>query len=116
MKNLLQVLALGLVLFLGACSTAEGSFLKKVESKTAYSDKTMTEGSKIGSFSSDGKEFTSEEYIGYKAIFKNAIDENTAEYSVTVSGKEYIYTLKTTDGKTISTIDPSGTTITAWLK
>ena len=113
MKNSSKLLALGLVLFLGACSAAEGDFLKKVEGKTAYALEAMTDVSKIGSFSSNGKEFTP--VIGEKVTFSKADGENTADYTVTVSGTEYIYTITTTDGKTGSLKTLAGTQ-DAWLK
>ena len=93
MKNSSKLLALGLVLFLGACSAAEGDFLKKVEGKTAYADKDFA--SKIGAFSSDGKKLTIEG-APEAGVFSKAIDENSAEYTLTGT----ILTLMTTDGKT----------------
>ena len=58
MKNSSKLLALGLVLFLGACSAAEGDFLKKVENKTMV-DSTQSALS-FGTFSADGKSITVE--------------------------------------------------------
>ena len=113
MRNSSKLLALGLVLFLGACSAAEGDFLKKVEGKTAYADKDYA--SKIGAFSSDGKKFTPEGSVGQAVTFSKATDENTADYTVTISGTEYVYTITTTDGKTGSVKNAAGS-IPAWLK
>ena len=89
MKNSLQLLGLSLVLFLGACSTTEESFLDKVKGKTVYADALFTDAGP--SFSADGKTF--QEY--YK--FVSSSDGNTAIYSDTYG---VTYTIKTTDGKT----------------
>ena len=57
MKNSSKLLALGLVLFLGACSLSaeDTAFLDRVKGKTAYEE--ATHDTKVGVFSSDGKEY-----------------------------------------------------------
>ena len=92
MKNSLQLLALGLVLFLGACSTTEGDFLKKVEGKTMYYE--ASPATAVGAFSSDGKKLA----LVYN--FVSASDENTATYAATFTAGKDTITIVTSDGKT----------------
>ena len=102
-------LGLGLVLFLGACSVTEGKFLDKVAGKEAY-EFTVSPAPVsvlIGTFSEDGKKFTWKTYpgSGYEAMeFIDAIDENTATYSLSETQTS---TIKTIDGK-MGTITRSG--------
>ncbi len=108
MKNSSKLLALGLVLFLGACSAAEGDFLKKVEGKTAYSSETtQNDNTKVGTFSSDGKTFT---FSGFSLKFDKATDDSTADYTASIAGQSVTYVIKTTDGKKAN-ISSSGTEI-----
>ena len=86
MKNSLQLLALGLVLFLGACSngepngdkdtvtspTIETKFLDKVKGKKFVNTGTII--IERGEFSEDGRSLD----ISYK--FVEASDENTGKY------------------------------------
>ena len=98
MKNSSKLLGLGLVLFLGACSAAEGDFLKKVEGKTASNVATDNQpASVIGKFSTDGKTFSQGEAT---MTFSEATDENTGLYTGTMEGETFGYTFKTTDGAT----------------
>ena len=113
MKNSSKLLALGLVLFLGACSAAEGDFLKKVEGKTAYSSETtQNDGTKVGTFSSDGKTFT---FAGLSLKFDKATDDSTADYTISVAGQSATYVIKTTDGKT-GNITTTGVDVKIFLK
>ncbi len=117
MRNSSKLLALGLVLFLGACSLSaeDTAFLDKVKGKTAFDDATTQDDTtKIGSFSKDGKEFTPVS-PGQKVTFDEATDANTAKYAVTVSGTEFVYTITTADGKTGS-VKAGSREIDAWLK
>ncbi len=116
MKNSSKLLALGLVLFLGACSLSaeDEGFLGKVKGKTAYSNATTQDDtSKIGVFSADGKEF--DPAIGETVKFDGTTDANTAKYAVTVSGTELVYTITTADGKTGS-VKAGSRELKAWLK
>ena len=101
MQRSSKLLALGLVLFLGACSVAEGKFLDKV------SGKTMSDGTDdMGKFSSDGKTFGT----GADAMtFTEATDENTGIYSGKDGTDVYTYTFKTTDGETGTVLMPGET-------
>ena len=96
MKNSLQLLALGLVLFLGACSVSPDAFLESVKGKTVYMGTDAT-GQENGTFSSDGKTFDG-------AKFVEMVDATTGSY--TASGKDGDVTISstmsihTTDGKT----------------
>ena len=99
MKNSSKLLALGLVLFLGACSAAEGDFLAKVQGKTVAEMQQK--------FSADGKTFGEAPYA-FK--FTEATDENTGSYTLTVEGQTSTYTFTTTDGKT-GTILMTGETV-----
>ena len=97
MKNSLQLLALGLVLFLGACSVSPDAFLESVKGKTMYSAATMLPANEMGTVSADGKTF-----IGLK--FVEMVDATTGSY--TMSGKNgddtisHTRSIHTTDGKT----------------
>ena len=117
MRNSSKLLALGLVLFLGACSLSaeDEAFLGKVKGKTAYSSETTQDDStKIGAFNADGKEFTP--LSPRPAVtFDGTTDANTAKYAVTVSGTEYVYTITTADGKTGS-VKAGSSEFEAWLK
>ena len=96
MKNSLQLLALGLVLFLGACSTTEGNFLDKIKGKTAYENATTQDNTtKYGTFTADGKTFTFSDGSGVLPFVK-ATDENTGEYAL---GTDTL-TITTSDGTT----------------
>ena len=91
-----KLLGLGLVLFLGACSVTEGKFLDKVKGKTASM---LIGNAEIGTFSEDGKKFTWKTYpgSGYEAMkFIEAIDENTATYSLSETQTS---TIKMANGK-----------------
>ena len=117
MRNSSKLLALGLVLFLGACSLSaeDEGFLGKVKGKTAYGNATTQDDTtKIGTFNSDGKEFTPVS-PGQKVTFDGTTDANTAKYAVTVSGTEYVYTITTADGKTGS-VKAGSSEFEAWLK
>ena len=72
MKNTTQLLALGLVLFLGSCSVVEDKFLDKVKGKKFFS--TATGPTVRGEFSEDGRSLD----IYYK--FVEASDESTGKY------------------------------------
>ena len=72
MKNTTQLLALGLVLFLGSCSVVEDKFLDKVKGKKFFSTAAAT--TVRGEFSGDGRSLD----ISYK--FVEASDENTGKY------------------------------------
>ena len=95
MRNSSKLLALGLVLFLGACSLSaeDTAFLDRVKGKTAYVEATYD--TKIGVFNSNGKEFAVEG-APEAAVFSKTTDANTAEY--TLHGSPL--TIMTTDGKT----------------
>ena len=95
MKNSSKLLALGLILFLGACSLVDDKFLDKVKGKTAHVRGTNVE---IGTFSSNGKRF---DWVVSPAgdptmIFIEASDENTAKYRLPDGS---ISTIKMADGK-----------------
>ena len=98
MKNSLQLLALGLVLFLGACSTTEDNFVKKIEGKSVYTDEAMLH--ENGTFSSDGKKFTINEPSNPVMTLVEASDDNTAKYEGKDGSDTFTYTFTTTDGKT----------------
>ena len=93
MKNSLQLLGLGLVLFLGACSVSPDTFLAKVKNTTMV-DSTQSALS-FGTFDATGKTITIEG-SPLKYTFKEATDDNTGVYEI--AGVEAIAT--TTDGKT----------------
>ena len=98
MQRSSKLLALGLVLFLGACSVAEGKFLDKVSGKTVVE--------LAQKFSADGKTFgTGAEIL----TFTEATDENTGIYSGKDGTDVYTYTFKTTDGKTGTVLVPGET-------
>ena len=96
MKNSSKLLALGLVLFLGACSVSPDAFLESVKGKTVYMGTDAT-GQENGIFSADGKEIAG-------AKFVEMVDATTGSY--TASGKDGVDTfsmtvsIHTTDGKT----------------
>ena len=90
MKNSLQLLALGLVLFLGACSVSPDAFLESVKGKTMYTDVAMTE--EFGVFSADGKDFAG-------AKFDKMLDDTTASYIQTSGTISTTASIQTTDGK-----------------
>ena len=115
MKNSLQLLALGLVLFLGACSvtekTTEDKFLDKIKDKTAYENATTQDNTtKYGTFTADGKTFTFSDGSGVLPFVK-ATDENTGEYAL---GTDTL-TITTSDGITGSAPEASGST-ELWFK
>ena len=115
MKNssISKLLVLGLVLFLGACSAAKGSFLKKVEWKFMFSDAEYTK--YVGGFNSDGKKLD-----GY--TFLEASDEHTGKYEKIDKRVTLTMIVKTTDGKTGSVTTSSSApeipnkTTKVWLK
>lgn len=107
MKNSLQLLALGLVLFLGACSVSPDTFLAKVKGKTMVDS--AESAASYGTFSTDGKTITIEgSPTAY--TFKEVTDDNTGVYEI--SDLEAIVT--TSDGKTgilkLATQDPINVT------
>ena len=127
MKNSLQLLALGLVLFLGACSngepnsdkdpvtptppvtppTIETKFLDKIKGKTVYDHATSTSSAnKFGTFSADGQKFTWNSPGEGNPImtFLKASDENNGEYII--DGNTLVFT--TIDGKTGSIKNKDG--------
>lgn len=101
MKSTLRNTALlGMLFVLGACSVAEGKFLKKVEGKTM---RVKVSDDLVGSFTSDGKTFTldssySTDGTAWDLKLDKVTDENTAIYTVEGIGQELIFT--TTEGKT----------------
>ena len=102
MKNSLQLLGLGLVLFLGACSATEGDFLKKVENKTVTTVATDLN-SKMGKFSADGKIFSDDgtDLVGaFK--FDKASDDSSATYTATTAAPAMskTFSIQTSDGTT----------------
>ena len=109
MKKSILSIALGLVLFLGACSVAEGKFLDKVKGKTVYEAATMLPADEIGTFSADGKTF------GEVYTFVEASDADTATYSYTYGGMSVTYTIKTADGKSGS-MSAGGESPPVWFK
>ena len=105
MKNTTQLLALGLVLFLGSCSTMEENFLDKVANKTAYDDATLTaDANNYGTFSPDGKKFTLNDTDNPEFTFVKSTDENNGEYKFSDGS---LITFTTSDGKTGSVL-PGG--------
>ena len=120
MKNSSKLLGLGLVLFLGACSAAEGDFLKKVEGKTAFFDAAHTE--EFAKFSADGKSFGADP----AATFVEATDDSTATYSLTIPAdgtdpaQKIVVTITTADGVTGTMTQSDGTdtsdALPIWLK
>ena len=105
MKKSSLLLALGLVFFLGACSTMEEDFLNKVQGKTAYDHATLTaDENNYGTFSSDGKKFTLKDAGNPVMTFVKAIDENNGEYKLDAT----TLTFTTSDGKTGSVPEPVG--------
>ena len=106
MKKSSLLLALGLVFFLGACSTMEEDFLNKVQGKTAYDHATsILPANSYGTFSSNGKSFTFTDDPTVLTFVK-AIDENTGKYT-SVDGTSVI--VKTSDGKTGTINNETGT-------
>ena len=106
MRNSLKLLALGLVLFLEACSVSPDAFLENVKGKTVYETEEMSAESKIGTFSADSKIFDREIL---DLDFIKATSTDTAVYEISgykISGYEEgatfktIFTFTTTDGKT----------------
>ena len=101
MKKTTQLLALGLVLFLGACSTTEKTtedkFLDKVKGK-----KITSTGVHIivrGEFSEDGRSLDLSQFI-------EASDENTGKYQGKMDVNIVTSTIKITGAKTL-TITPT---------
>ena len=144
MKKSSPILALGLALFLWACSTqddpptipsiiplitpttavAEIDFLQKVHSKVAYAHPTIqNETTKLGTFSEDGRSFFSAGLIGSEdpITLDEVIDVNTVTYTFIDSddNKVYTFTMFTLNGVTgtVSSEDPNAGIITtdAWL-
>ena len=113
MKNTTQLLALGLVLFLGSCSTMEENFLDKVANKTAYDDATLTaDANNYGTFSSDGKKFTLNDIDNPVFTFVKSTDENNGEYK---DPDGIPLTFTTSDGKTGSAPE-AGSSTKLWFK
>ena len=113
MKNTTQLLALGLILFLGACTATEGNFLDKIKGKTAYEDATTQDDTtKIGIFSSDGRTFTFPDDPDVLTFVK-ASDENNGEYKLSDGT---LLTFTTSDGKTGSTSSKDGSPTKLWFK
>ena len=115
MKNTTQLLALGLVLFLGSCSVVDGKFLDKVKGKTA--SKLVALGAPevvVGTFSSDGKRFdwNNPPYPYEGMTFVEASDENTGTYRLP-DGKLSI--IKMADGK-MGDLSGTGGPISFFLK
>ena len=102
-KNLSKLLALALVLFLGACSSAEESFLDEVKEKTVQTTVETGDGSfekPLGTFSADGKTFDASTSEGPIMTFLSATDKNVAIYSATFETGAVEMSFTTTDGKT----------------
>ena len=131
MKNSLQLLALGLVLFLGACSngepngdkdtvtppTIETKFLDKVANKTAYDNATtQDETTKIGTFNANGKTFTFADPGNPVFTFVTATDENKGEYVLDTIPIPVLLTFTTSDGITGSTSSKNGSPTELWFK
>ena len=96
MKKSSLLLALGLVFFLGSCSTMEEDFLNKVQGKTAYDHATsILPANSYGTFSSNGKSFTFTDDLTVLTFVK-ATDENNGEYKLDAT----TLTFTTSDGKT----------------
>ena len=113
MKKTTQLLALGLVLFLGACSVTEekteDKFLDKVKGKTAYENATYE--TKYGTFTADGKKFTLNDTDNPVLTFVKATDENNGEYTLdTVT-----LTITSSDGITGSAPE-AGSSTKLWFK
>ena len=104
MKKTTQLLALGLVLFLGACSVTEekteDKFLDKVKGEKFFSTAAAT--TVRGEFSEDGRSLD----IAYK--FVEATDENTGKYqaNLDINGNNnpvmVTSTIKITGAKTLT--------------
>ncbi len=97
MKKSSLLLALGLVLFLGACSTMEEDFLNKVQGKTAYRAANQTLA--IGTFSSNGKKLINNaDTFNYVKM----IDDTTASYTSSIPADKttITYSIATSDGNT----------------
>ena len=142
MKNSLPLLALGVILFLWACSTTkeddtpistpdspttpltvsidELDFLKKVQDKIAYAHATIqNDATKLGTFSADGKSFVSSGLVGSADILtlEEVIDLNTVRYTFidpSDNNKIHTFTMFTLDGitGTASSEDPDSGIIT----
>lgn len=113
--NFSKLLALSLVLFLGACSTTEDNFFKKVINKTIYDD--VTQANSLGVFTSDGKKIEkrhTDETLLLEYTFEEVIDDNTGRYELLQDKKKYSYIIKTSDGVT-GTMGLSGGTETSSL-
>ena len=104
MKKSSLLLALGLVFFLGACSTMEEDFLNKVQGKTAYDHATsILPANSYGTFSSNGKKLINNvETLNYVKM----IDDTTASYTVSIPAEgsdpasTRTYSIATSDGNT----------------
>ena len=113
MKNTTQLLALGLILFLGACTATEGNFLDKIKGKTAYEQATYE--TKYGTFDADGKKFILNDATEGNPVltFVKATDENNGEYK---DPDGSLITFTTSDGKTGSAPEAGGLTTKLWFK
>ena len=113
--NLSKLSVLSLVLFLGACTTREDTFLKKVLNKTVYDDDALA--NSLGVFTSDGKKIEKKDIEGkllLKYTFEEIIDGDTGRYELIQGKKKYSLLIKTLDGAT-GTIGLSGGTETSKL-
>ena len=114
MKNTTQLIALGLILFLGSCTATEGNFLDKIKGKTAYDDPTLTaDANNYGTFSPDGKKFTLNDPDNQEFTFVKSTDENNGEYKFSDGS---LITFTTSDGKTGSAPEAGGLTTKLWFK
>ena len=110
-----KLLILSLVLFLGACSTKEDDFLKKVANKTVYDNIALTDS--LGVFTGDGKKIEKRDVNNILLLtytFEEIIDDSTARYELIQDKSKYSCIIKTSDGVT-GTIGLSGGTETTKL-
>ena len=116
MKNWSKLL--GLVLFLGACSTTEDNFFKKVASKAVYNDATLA--NSLGTFTSDGKKIEKKDTDNKVLLtytFEEVIDSNTGRYELIQDKSKYSLLIKTTDGVTGTIVLSGGTeTFGLWFQ
>ena len=123
MKNSLKLLALGLVLFLGACATVieepaevdPTGFLGKVLNKTMFMDAGLTQTK--GAFSEDGKSFTIPNTVPTVFVFTKSSGPNSATYETVITEEAPIMqtiTVYTVDGVS-GTLDSDAGLEVMWL-
>ena len=123
MKNSLKLLALGLVLFLGACATVveepaevdPTGFLGKVLNKTMFMDAGLTQTK--GAFSEDGKIFTIPNTVPTVFVFTKSSGPNSATYETVITEEAPIMqtiTVYTVDGVS-GTLDSDAGLEVMWL-